>query len=63
MLLIYEAMVTFNSEVEYFWKAKLTGASVLYFINKYSAIAYHVMSLAQNLPHLTLKVRTRNAPS
>ena len=37
-LLMYECMITFDHEVEYFWKRTFPGASALYIFNKYLAL-------------------------
>ena len=34
-LLAFEYLITFGQEVELLWKRKLTGASVLFFFNRY----------------------------
>lgn len=53
---LYEACITFGDEVEYFWKPRVTGASLLYLSNKYVAIAYHSTSLVSRLPIYDNKV-------
>ncbi|KAI0682247.1 hypothetical protein C8Q76DRAFT_804367 [Earliella scabrosa] len=53
VLLLYESVITVGSEVEYFWKPAFTTAAGLYFLNKYSAVAYYSMSLALYLPIFT----------
>ena len=37
-LLLYEYLVTFDQEVELFWKRSFTGASALFFLNRYFTI-------------------------
>ena len=55
--LLYEAIITLDSEVENFWKPKFTGASILYLMNRYTAVAYCVLLCASYLPELGDKVR------
>ncbi|KAI0707390.1 hypothetical protein C8Q76DRAFT_749020 [Earliella scabrosa] len=50
VLLLYEAIITFDGEVEYFWKSTFTGASMLYLLNKYTAVAFYTMTLVVYLP-------------
>ncbi len=46
-LFIYESIVTFDREVAHFWTAKRTGASLLFFANKWFSIIFYVMLLGQ----------------
>ena len=55
--LLYEAIITLDSEVENFWKPKFTGASILYLMNRYTAVAYCVLLWASYLPEIGDKVR------
>ncbi|KAI0710204.1 hypothetical protein C8Q76DRAFT_93270 [Earliella scabrosa] len=50
--LLYEAIITLDSEVENFWKPKFTGASILYLMNRYTAVAYCVLLWASYLPEI-----------
>ncbi|KAI0710203.1 hypothetical protein C8Q76DRAFT_695289 [Earliella scabrosa] len=52
-LIIYEAIITFGMEVEYFWKRSYTGASVLYLLNKYFVLMFYVFALVLYLPIFT----------
>ncbi|RDX54103.1 hypothetical protein OH76DRAFT_1062680 [Lentinus brumalis] len=45
VLFIYDAFVTFDSEVACFWSAARTGASLLFFANKWLFMASRVMLL------------------
>ncbi|RPD59057.1 hypothetical protein L226DRAFT_614175 [Lentinus tigrinus ALCF2SS1-7] len=45
-LFIYNTFVTFDREVKYFWTAKWTGASLLYFANKWISMAVYVLGMA-----------------
>ena len=44
-LVIYEYLVTFTTEVQLFWVRELTGASILFFINRYVAILVAIIAL------------------
>ncbi|KAM5541388.1 hypothetical protein V8D89_004942 [Ganoderma adspersum] len=38
--LFYEYFITISEEVKYFWKRKLTGASILFFLNRYLPLTF-----------------------
>ncbi|KAM5541401.1 hypothetical protein V8D89_004955 [Ganoderma adspersum] len=44
-LVIYEYLVTFTTEVQLFWARELTGASILFFINRYLMLLYIMAEL------------------
>ena len=44
-LVIYEYLVTFTTEVQLFWMRELTGASILFFINRYLMLLYIMSQL------------------
>ena len=44
-LVIYEYLVTFTTEVQLFWVRELTGASILFFINRYLMLLYILAEL------------------
>ncbi|KAI0760278.1 hypothetical protein C8Q74DRAFT_1208713, partial [Fomes fomentarius] len=48
--LIYDYVITFGQEVELFWTMKLTGASVLFFANRYITLTFNIMGLAALAP-------------
>ena len=50
MLIIYEYLVTFSTEVQLFWAGEVTGASVLFFVNRYMQLVYTLLVLFQFLP-------------
>ncbi|KAI0730709.1 hypothetical protein C8Q76DRAFT_690746 [Earliella scabrosa] len=56
VLLMYECMITFDHEVEYFWKRTFPGASALYIFNKYLALVVSGLSLATYFPVFTDKL-------
>ncbi|KAI1791856.1 hypothetical protein LXA43DRAFT_1094197 [Ganoderma leucocontextum] len=45
--LIYDYVITFHREVNLFWTHKYTGASVLFFANRYVTLVWNIMGLAQ----------------
>ncbi|KAM5536576.1 hypothetical protein V8D89_009671 [Ganoderma adspersum] len=45
--LIYDYVITFGREVNLFWTHKYTGASVLFFLNRYVTLVWNIMGLAQ----------------
>ena len=53
---IHECVITFGSEVEFYWRRKLTGASLLYLSSKYISLAYSILCLVRYLPIFTDEV-------
>ncbi|TFK89490.1 hypothetical protein K466DRAFT_486714, partial [Polyporus arcularius HHB13444] len=49
-LLIYEYVITLRREVDFFWKRKLTGASVLFFLNRYLPLVVNAVSFVGLAP-------------
>ncbi|KAI0713703.1 hypothetical protein C8Q76DRAFT_620410, partial [Earliella scabrosa] len=45
VLFIYEIVITATDEVNYFWRRKWTGASVLFVLNRYTVLVYDLMSI------------------
>lgn len=39
-LIFYEYLATFPAEVRYFWRRRITGASLLFFANRYLVLVY-----------------------
>ncbi|KAI0701113.1 hypothetical protein C8T65DRAFT_579800, partial [Cerioporus squamosus] len=56
-LLTYEYANTFGREVDFFWKRRPTGASVLFFFNRYLPLVVNAVSFI-GLASLSAKVRT-----
>ncbi|KAI0695105.1 hypothetical protein C8T65DRAFT_744136 [Cerioporus squamosus] len=46
VLFVYDALITFDQEVACFWTARRTGASLLFFPNKWISMTYYVMMAA-----------------
>ena len=45
VLFFYECVITFTDEVNLFWSQKLTGASALFFANRWAIIVYGAYTL------------------
>ncbi|TFK92152.1 hypothetical protein K466DRAFT_595477 [Polyporus arcularius HHB13444] len=52
ILFIYDTVITFDREVAYFWTAKRTGASILFFANKWISMMVYVMAWLNIVPLL-----------
>ena len=50
VLVIYEYIITFSTEVQLFWAGEVTGASVLFFVNRYMLLVYTLFGLLQFSP-------------
>lgn len=46
-------MITFADEVRCVWQRKFTGATVLFFINRYFTLLYRTLMVVQMLPWQT----------
>ncbi|RPD55572.1 hypothetical protein L226DRAFT_614738 [Lentinus tigrinus ALCF2SS1-7] len=57
--LLYDSALTFKREVALFWSGKVTGAPVLFFTIKYTAICQTILDLITYLPSTTAKVWVR----
>ncbi|KAI0788066.1 hypothetical protein C8Q74DRAFT_1196326, partial [Fomes fomentarius] len=44
VLLLYEYLITISAEVDLFWRRKWTGASVLFFLNRYVSLLYFLFN-------------------
>ncbi|KAI1790286.1 hypothetical protein LXA43DRAFT_518686 [Ganoderma leucocontextum] len=49
VLVLYEAIITTGDDVQFFWGGKLTGATMLFWLNKWLAVFCYGFSLASNL--------------
>ncbi|TFK85293.1 hypothetical protein K466DRAFT_439844, partial [Polyporus arcularius HHB13444] len=45
VLFIYDAFVTFDREVAFFWTAKPTGALLLFLANKWISLTFYVLGM------------------
>ena len=48
-LVFFEYLLTFDQEVRLFWGKKLTGAVVLFVINRYTTLIYTIYSMLMAL--------------
>ncbi len=60
VLFIYETCLTLDREVAYLWSAKRTGASLLFFANKWLSMTVYIMMLAEFASFPSDKVRSLN---
>ena len=42
-LLVYEFLITFGQEVQLFWKGKWSGATILFFLNRYITLSTFIL--------------------
>ncbi|RPD69111.1 hypothetical protein L226DRAFT_575891 [Lentinus tigrinus ALCF2SS1-7] len=47
--LVYEYLITFGQEVKLFWRGKWTGASILFFLNRYLALISYILIICSLL--------------
>ena len=43
---LYDATITTGEEIRYFWRRRVTGAAILFWLNKYMAILDSALYLA-----------------
>ena len=48
MALVYDHLLTFDREVELFWKGKVNTATVLFFLNRYIVLGFNTYALANS---------------
>ncbi|TFK85359.1 hypothetical protein K466DRAFT_622302, partial [Polyporus arcularius HHB13444] len=48
--LVYEYIITFGQEVNLFWRGKWTGASALFFLNRYLALISYILIMCEFVP-------------
>ncbi|RPD53397.1 hypothetical protein L226DRAFT_540571 [Lentinus tigrinus ALCF2SS1-7] len=46
VILVYEYLLTFEREVNLFWKSRITGAGVLFFLNRYVVLVTSLLSIS-----------------
>lgn len=49
-LVFYEFLLTWDAEVRLFWGREVTGASVIFFANRYTMFFFALLSLVQISP-------------
>ena len=50
MAVIYEQFITFDQEVDLFWKRKFTGATALFLANRYLILVVNIYAMLGALP-------------
>ena len=55
--MVYEYFVTLRREVELFWKHKWTGATVLFYFNRYLSLLVNIYGLVASDAHTSDQVR------
>jgi len=49
VLIFYEHVVTFSQEVQSFWTNKISGATIIFLLNRYTLVVFGIVLLLQNL--------------
>ena len=44
-MFFYESIITLGLEIDLFWKQRITGDTVLFFLNKYITLACHIFGI------------------
>ena len=57
---MYEYLLTLDQEVNLFWRRKLTGASVLYFLNRYLLLLLYAMETSSPVFSRTASEKVRD---
>lgn len=55
-LLVYDFALTFDQEIDLFWRRKVTGATILFLGTRYTAIFSFIFELL-SVPHVSDRVR------
>ncbi|PIL30411.1 hypothetical protein GSI_07597 [Ganoderma sinense ZZ0214-1] len=50
VVVLYEYVITFGVEVDLFWGKEITGASIVFFLNRYLVLAYYLVQLRAWFP-------------
>ena len=61
VLIFYEYVITFRREVKLFWRLKVNGASVLFFMNRYIVLIIYILNM-MGFARVSDKVRTIQTP-
>ncbi len=59
---MYEYCITIGKEVRLFWGKKITGAAVLFFVNRYLVLFYNIDILANSNILVSDAVCSHNTP-
>ena len=49
-LLVFDYLLTFREEFQLFWRRKWTGATVLFFLNRYLTLIEHILNMIGSSP-------------
>ena len=60
-LILYDYILTFSQEVRWVWKQKITGASVIFFVNRYFMLVQVALVVTTNFAWLSVEVRPYNS--
>ena len=58
VLFMYECLITGYEEVEFFWKARWTGATALFMANRYFSLGWYIYNIIGSLAVLQPQSRT-----
>ena len=56
MIFLYDWFLTIDGEMEYFWNRQVTGATILFFVNRYISLASFILTFVDYKP-MSDKVR------
>lgn len=59
VLLFYDYILTFDKEVGLFWKKRISGASLLFFCNRYLTLLTQMFDMMQFTTDMSDEVRAR----
>ncbi|KAI0640732.1 hypothetical protein C8Q79DRAFT_920930, partial [Trametes meyenii] len=62
-LVLYDFLITFGEEVRLFWGRKFTGASLLFFINRYWTLLANDIFMPLSFARVSDNVRSHALPS
>ena len=51
--ILYEYLITFDLEVQLFWKRQLTGAGILFLLNRYLLLTNVLFAISPALPQVS----------
>ena len=57
--MFYDYFITLGREVELFWMGPVSGATYLYFANRYLTLVEKIFNFFPYIPHLSQSVRSR----
>ena len=54
--MLFDHALTFGSEVNLFWRGRRTGASLIFLLNRYLALANFIIAMCEYAPHTQLVI-------